>query len=154
MNLNLTEQQLYAYVAVLALLLILAGAIAWWRRRPRDPAELERRRRARVNQIGRIVEGYILEIVDLPPEPAPPRRGFLLFRRNGSHVAAKADPRRLVHYSYSISGVSYEAAQDLTDLEERACLEKVVNGQHVSVKYDPVNPGNSILVADNWSGLH
>ncbi len=154
MNLNLTEQQLYAYVAVLALLLVAAGAMAWWRRRPRDPAELERRRRARVNQIGRIVEGYVLEILDVPDEVKLTSSARRVFRRRKIAEPAPNGGRRLVRYAYSISGVSYEAAQDLTDLEERACLEKVVNGQHVSVKYDPVNPGNSILVADNWSGLH
>ena len=79
---------------------------------------------------------------------------FTAFRRHKKSSAPAANgSRKLVHYSYSISGVTYEAAQDLTDLEERACLQKVVNGQHVSVKYDPANPGNSILVADNWSGL-
>jgi hypothetical protein len=60
----------------------------------------------------------------------------------------------VVCYSYAISGVTYETAQDMTGLEERACLERVVAGQPASVKYDPSNPSNSILVADDWSGLH
>ena len=62
--------------------------------------------------------------------------------------------RRLVRYSYSISGVTYETAQDVTGLEERLCLERLAAGQPASVKYDPSNPSNSILVADDWSGLH
>lgn len=62
--------------------------------------------------------------------------------------------RRLVRYSYSIAGVTYETAQDVTGLEERLCLERLAAGQPASVKYDPANPSNSILVADDWSGLH
>jgi len=60
----------------------------------------------------------------------------------------------MLSYTYSISGVSYETAQDITGLEERACLHRIVSGQPASVKYDPSNPSNSILVADDWSGLH
>ena len=60
----------------------------------------------------------------------------------------------MICYSYSISGVSYETAQDVTGLEERAALGRVAAGQPASVKYDPSNPSNSILVSDDWSGLH
>ncbi|HVA16316.1 MAG TPA: hypothetical protein VMV59_01245, partial [Candidatus Dormibacteraeota bacterium] len=65
----------------------------------------------------------------------------------------KSANHRMLLYSYSISGVTYEAAQDITGLEEQACLERVVAGQPVGVKYDPANPSNSILIADDWSGL-
>lgn len=132
------------------------GFVAWWRRRPRDPEEIERRRRAYLNQVGRIVEGRILELGEAPPLPSPAaKRNALLPSRK---LAAPTQPgngmRKLVFYSYSISGVSYETAQDVTGLEERACLDRVVAGQSASVKYDPANPGNSILIADDWSGLH
>ena len=62
--------------------------------------------------------------------------------------------QKLLYYSYSISGVTYETAQDITGLEARAHLSRVAAGQTASVKYDPSNPSNSILVADDWSGLH
>ena len=65
-----------------------------------------------------------------------------------------ADHRKLVCYTYSISGVSYETAQDITGLAQRAGLERLAAGQPASVKYDPVNPSNSILVADDWLGVH
>jgi hypothetical protein len=75
-----------------------------------------------------------------------------------AHAPSTAIPgnglRRLVRYSYSIAGVTYETAQDVTGLEERLCLERIASGQPASVKYDPSNPSNSILVADDWSGLH
>jgi len=142
--------------ALAAVALAASGALQWWRRRPRDPQEIERRRRSRLNQIGRIVEGQIVEILDAPAPAVEARGGSGLFRRQ--HAApAGARPnssRKLVFYSYSISGVTYETAQDVTGLEERACLDRLVAGQPASVKYDPANPGNSILVADDWSGLH
>jgi hypothetical protein len=129
----------------------LVSAVLLARRRPADPAESERLRRARLNQIGRIIEGQILEIVDAPAAaPASPRR--LRWRRPPPPEPTNGS-RTLVCYSYSISGVTYEAAQDITGLEERAVLDRLVAGQVTSVKYDPGNPGNSILVAEDWSGL-
>lgn len=135
-----------AGLAVLAL----GGIAAWWRRPARDPAEIEQKRRSYVNKIGRIVEGRLFEVVDVPAEAAPQRRGF--FRKRA--VAADNGSRKLLYYSYSISGVTYETAQDITGLEVRASLVRLVDGQAASVKYDPANPSNSILIADDWSGLH
>jgi LPXTG-motif cell wall-anchored protein len=62
--------------------------------------------------------------------------------------------RKLLYYTYAISGVTYETAQDVTGLEERLHLSRVAAGQTASVKFDPSNPSNSILLADDWSGLH
>jgi hypothetical protein len=62
-------------------------------------------------------------------------------------------PRHLVSYSYAISGVTYHTAQDITGLEGQIRFERLVAGQPASVKYDPSNPSDSILVADDWSGL-
>ena len=123
-----------------------------FRRRPPDPSETERKRRSYLNQVGRIVEGQVLEIVEAPPE-APAQRG-LFHRRAASPADGANETRKILCYVYSISGVSYETAQDITGLEERACLHRIVAGQSASVKYDPSNPSNSILVADDWSGLH
>ena len=61
---------------------------------------------------------------------------------------------KLLYYTYSISGVTYETAQDISGLEEQLHLDRVAAGQTASVKYDPSNPSNSILLADDWSGLH
>lgn len=138
-------------LAAAAILLVAGGILSWWLRRPRDPREVERRRRAYLNQVGRIVEGHILEITEAPPLATPPP-GRL---RRRTDLPTDGDGKRsLVVYSYSIRGVTYETAQDVTGLEERACLEKIVAGQPASVKYDPANPSNSILIADDWSGLH
>ena len=129
------------------------GIFFMFRRKSEDPVEMERSRRAYLNRVGRIVEGQVVEIVD---------HGRLAGSANdvGKRAAAlqripAADgPRKLLYYTYAISGVTYETAQDITGLEERAHLSRVASGQTASVKYDPSNPTNSILLADDWSGLH
>jgi LPXTG-motif cell wall-anchored protein len=133
----------------------LAGIIFWLRRKPEDPGEVERQRRAFLNRVGRIVEGQVLEVVDHDRSPhleTPPVIGA---KTNPPSVGVGANgTQKLLYYTYSISGVTYETAQDVTGLEERLLLTRVAVGQTASVKYDPSNPSNSILLADDWSGLH
>lgn len=135
-------------------LFVLGLLILWWRRRPHDPEEAERRRRIQLNKIGRIVEGEILEINEMSPADATAVKAGGLFRRRAKQNGHTNGSRTLVLYSYSISGVSYQTAQDVTGMEERACISKLVSGQPASVKYDPSNPSNSILISDDWSGIH
>jgi hypothetical protein len=123
-------------------------------RKPDDPEANERRRRFQLNQVGRIVEGLVVELVETPATPPPVIESGLFSRRKAAPVNdGVVRLRRLIRYSYSISGVTYETAQDVTGLEERLCLERLAAGQPASVKYDPSNPSNSILVADDWSGI-
>jgi hypothetical protein len=119
-------------------------------RPPVDPEEVERRRRLHLNQIGRIAEGQVVELVEHPAPPQEIRKGFF-----GSRAQPLADgrPRHLVSYSYAISGVTYHTAQDITGLEGQIRFGRLVAGQPASIKYDPSNPSDSILVADDWSGL-
>jgi hypothetical protein len=148
-----TEWRLLAGVAAL---IVLAAAAYLFRyfRKPDDPDGEERQRRFQLNQVGRIVEGLVVELVETPASPAQQSGGMFSRRK----IAASGDgvngKRRLIRYSYSIAGVTYETAQDVTGLEERLCLERMAAGQPASVKYDPSNPSNSILVADDWSGIH
>jgi hypothetical protein len=127
------------------------GLIAYAFARPKVNAEeAERKRRLHLNHIGRIAEGQVVELShhEAPAEEA--RKGLL-----GSKAKPLADkgPRHMVSYSYSISGVTYQTAQDITGLESQVRFERLVAGQPASVKYDPSNPSDSILVADDWSGL-
>ena len=115
-----------------------------------NPEEEERRRRLHLNQIGRIAEGQIVELVEHPPVPKEARKGLF---GAGARPLADMRPRHLVSYSYLISGVTYQTAQDITGLESQIRLERLVAGQPASIKYDASNPSNSILVADDWSGL-
>jgi hypothetical protein len=144
-----------AGLAAGAVAVIAAAALNRVLRKPEDPEANERRRRFQLNQVGRIVEGLVVELVETPAS-APPTTESGLFSKRGTSSASVRDAqlRRLIRYSYSISGVTYETAQDVTGLEERLCLERLAAGQPASVKYDPSNPSNSILVADDWSGIH
>ncbi len=147
-------------LAPLAGLALLAATafFLWMRQKQDDTDDLERQRRAYVNRIGRIVEGRVLEIVDHGKTSVA--GGALQGQKTLSggllrqHDSLPRGSRKLLYYSYAISGVSYETAQDITGLDERIHLSRVAAGQIASVKYDPSNPSNSILLADDWSGLH
>jgi hypothetical protein len=139
--------------AVGAVAVALAGAALLsqlLRRRP-NPDETERLRRAHLNQIGRIVDGHVVDLVELPPDGA--RLGSLSRQAKSNAAPPVNGHRKLVCYSYSISGVSYETSQDITSLEGQRGLERIIAGQSASIKYDPSNPSDSILLADDWSGL-
>jgi hypothetical protein len=157
-----------APVAGLAVLAA-AGGFFLFRKKPEDSHAMERERRAYLNRVGRIVEGQILEVVDhktTPPDakldaksdakPAanakqPPKSAVASAKRS---TQPSNGTQKLLYYTYSISGVTYETAQDVTGFEEQAHLKRIAVGQTASVKYDPSNPSNSILLADDWSGIH
>jgi Protein of unknown function (DUF3592) len=140
-----------AGIAVLALVAI----IFWLRRTPKNPSDIERDRRAYLNRVGRIVEGQILEIAEHTAGESAPTAAKPAGLFHKSHSTATSNGiQKLLHYTYSISGVTYETAQDITGLDLRAHLSRLAAGQTASVKYDPSNPSNSILLADDWSGLH
>ena len=44
------------------------GVFFWLRRKPVDPNQFERERRAYLNRVGRIVEGQVLEVVEHGPQ--------------------------------------------------------------------------------------
>jgi hypothetical protein len=119
--------------------------------RPEENAEeIERKRRLHLNQIGRIAEGQVVELVQHAPERQEKKR-FLFGSR--ARPLSNVGPRHFVSYSYAISGVTYHTAQDISGLQSQVRFERLVAGQPASVKYDPANPSDSILVADDWSGL-
>lgn len=134
-------------VAVVAAIVMIFYA---FRRPAEDPEAIERKRRLHLNQIGRIAEGQVVELAAHPAEPRAPSRG--IFGSRGRPVA-NSNLRQLVSYSYNISGVTYHTAQDITGLESQVRFDRLAAGQPASIKYDPSNPTDSILVADDWSGL-
>ena len=115
-----------------------------------NPEDAERKRRLHLNQIGRIAEGQVVELVEHAPEAKETRKRLF---GGSAHPLDAGRPRHLVSYSYSISGVTYHTAQDITGLEGQIRFERLVAGQPASVKYDTANPTDSIIVADDWSGL-
>ncbi len=115
-----------------------------------DEEAEERKRRLHLNQIGRIAEGQVVELVEQPAEAKKAQKKLF---GAAARPLSEMRPRHLVSYSYAISGVTYHTAQDITGLESQVRLERLVPGQPASIKYDPANPVDSILVADDWSGL-
>ena len=109
------------------------GVWYWVRSRRLTPEQRERLRRLRLAQMGRICDGTVLDVQETDP--------------NGQSA------QQLLVYSYDVGGVSYEASQDITSLQQSLDLHSCKLGLPSSVKYDPHNPGNSIVVAEGWSGL-
>jgi hypothetical protein len=129
--LNANELEIAAGVACAALL----GALAIWlvlRNRP-TAAEIERTRRHFLTQSGRILDGMLLDVCEVPAE----------------------DGRTLTMllYSYRIAGVDYESSQDITDMRDVVDPVQVRAGFPCSIRYQPGGPQNSIVVAEEWSGL-
>lgn len=148
------DWRLVAGVAALIVAAAIVFLYQYFRKQP-DPEQEERQRRVRVNQIGRIVAGQVTELVEVPAAaPVPTGLSFFPRRRAAISDGAARAVRCMIWYSYSISGVTYETAQDITGLEQRVSLKRLAAGQSASVKYDPSNPSNSILVSEDWSGLH
>jgi hypothetical protein len=119
--------------ASLAALAALVALLLWVLLRHRkSPEEIERLRRLYLVQHGRIIDGTILDLTDpLGPGDA-----------------------RILQYKYEIAGVVYECGQDITHLYGKIALDGHCLGMPASVRYDPHHPGNSILVAETWSGLY
>ena len=60
---------------------------------------------------------------------------------------------QLILYKYEIAGVVYECSQDVTMLRHLVDIYNCRLGFPASVRYDPHNPTNSLIVAETWSGL-
>ncbi|HTA22015.1 MAG TPA: DUF3592 domain-containing protein [Terriglobales bacterium] len=103
------------------------------RRKPKRPEDLERERREWLDRIGRITDGTVIDVQEL----------------------ARDDQKQsvLLIFHYDVAGVSYEASQDVTYLRQFINLHSCRLGLPTSVRYDPQNPGNSIVVSERWMGL-
>jgi hypothetical protein len=125
------EWQIVACVAGAA---VLCALIAWLVLRNRPSAEeQERARRHFLTQSGRLVDGMLLDIREIEAEDGRTLTMLII--------------------SYSIAGVDYECAQDITALQDTVDVSTIPVGFPCSVRYQPGNPQNSIVVAEEWSGL-
>ena len=122
------------YGLVVAGSTVAIGAYALLRRKPKRPDELERERRLLLDSVGRITDGTVIDVQELGPQ--------------SGHRAAT-----LLIYKYDVAGVSYECSQDVTHLRHWINLHSCRLGLPTSVKYDPHNPGNSLVVSESWMGL-
>jgi hypothetical protein len=131
---HLGMDSLRLYGLVVAGSVAALGAYALLRRKPKNPDALERQRRVWLDSIGRITDGTVIDVQELVPE-------------DGRRAAT------LLIYKYDVAGVSYECSQDVTYLRHWINLHSCRLGLPTSVKYDPQNPGNSLVISDSWIGL-
>ena len=125
--------------ATLAVALAVAAAVVLLRRwRRESPEAIECARRLRLHAIGRIASGELLDL--LPADATPP------------DAPAPSLPPTVV-YQYEVGGVTYQVSQDLHLVPVPLSPACWIPGWPVQVKYDPANPGNSIVVCEHWSGL-
>lgn len=123
----------YPIVAAAASAALLGYALLS-RKEKKSPEELERERRTDLTQGGRIIDGNIIDVQELEDD------------QTGHEMI-------LLIYSYDVAGVTYEASQDVTHLRQFIDLYSCRLGLPASVKYDPHNPGDSIVISEAWSGL-
>jgi len=112
-------------IALAIVLLVLVSIMGYraWRQSRISPQERERHRRTALVQTGKISDATLADV----------REDLLI-------------------YSYAVRGVEYTATQDISTLKELLPVDLAAIGP-VSVKYDPRNPANSIVVAEQWSGV-
>lgn len=109
------------------------GLTQWLRSRRITPEERERERRLRLSITGRICDGTVLDVQELS--------------QNGHGTM------QLIIYRYEVGGASYEASQDITSLRQFIDVHSCKLGLPTSIRYDPQNPGDSIVISENWVGL-
>ena len=116
-----------------------AAALAVWLllrlRKKQSEAEREMERRIAVNTVGRMTDGILTDILGVPADSPDAAGSQLLF------------------YRYSVAGVEYSAAQDVSALQGIIGADAWLPGEAVTVKYQPQRPSNSIVVCEAWNGL-
>jgi hypothetical protein len=98
----------------------------------KTPEQLEKERRLRISLHGRITDGTVIDAQEISKD------GHAL---------------QMLIFQYDVAGVSYEASQDITHLRQYVDIHTCKVGLPSSVKYNPQNPGDSIVIAEDWSGL-
>ena len=110
-------------LALVVVALLATIGIRAWRASRITPEDRERRRRAMLVGRGKMGDAVLVEV-----------RDDLLF------------------FTYSVRGVEYTASQDISAMKDRFPLD-LTSVAAVAVKYLPENPANSIVLAEDWSGL-
>jgi len=104
-------------------------------RKPKRSGDLmEYERRTELSRGGRIIDGTVIDVQEVEETETQPQMILLI-------------------YTYDVAGVTYEASQDVTHLRQFIDLYSCRLGLPASVKYDPHNPGDSIVISEKWSGL-
>lgn len=125
--------RLYPVLAFAATAAIVGYALLS-RKDKKSSDELERERRTDLTQGGRILDGNVIDVLELEDDVTSQQMILLV-------------------YTYDVAGVTYEASQDVTHLRQFIDLYSCRLGLPTSVKYDPHNPSDSIVISETWSGL-
>jgi hypothetical protein len=129
----MTSFRLYPILAFGATAAIVGYALL--SRKNKQPTEdIERKRRTELAHGGRIIDGNVIDVLELEDDVTGQQMVLLV-------------------YTYDVAGVTYEASQDVTHLRQFIDLYSCRLGLPASAKYDPHNPGDSIVIAETWSGL-
>ncbi len=121
------------YPALIGGATLLAVGTAYLLRKGRKtPEQLEKERRLRISTHGRITDGTVID---------------------AQEVSNDGQIHQMLIFQYDVGGVSYEASQDITHLRQYVDIHTCKVGLPSSVKYNPHNPGDSIVIAEDWSGL-
>jgi hypothetical protein len=125
--------RLYPIFAFGALAAII-GYVLLSRKNKKPEEQVERERRAQLTLGGRIIDGNVIDVLELEDDESGRQKILLI-------------------YTYDVAGVTYEASQDVTHLRQLIDLYSCRLGLLASVKYDPHNPGDSLVISETWSGL-
>lgn len=109
------------------------GVVLYLRRKRPTEEELERARRRQLGLSGRLIDGMLLDVREITTEDGR--------------------PLTMLEYSYRSAGVDYECSQDITTLLSVIDMTEMRAGFPCSVRYEPGNPQNSIIISESWSGL-
>ena len=129
----MNSARLYPILAFGAVAAIIGYALLS-RKNKKPEEQVERERRAQLTLGGRIIDGNVIDVLELEDDESG-RQMILLI------------------YTYDVAGVTYEASQDVTHLRQFIDLYSCRLGLPASVKYDPHNPGDSLVISETWSGL-
>ena len=122
----------HLYAVVLAIAGVALVIYFLFRRKPKTPQEIEYDRRVWLDQVGRITDGTVIDVQEIP---------------GPDHKSAT-----VLIYHYDVAGVSYECSQEVTYLRPLVNLHSCRLGLPTSVRYDPQNPGNSLVVSETVDG--
>lgn len=121
------------YIWILGIAAASLAAYFLFYRKPKTADDIEKERRAWLEQVGRITDGTVIDVQEIPGK---------------EHKSAT-----VLIYQYDVAGVSYECSQDVTYLRPMINLHSCRLGLPTSVRYDTQNPGNSLVVSEKWMGL-
>lgn len=130
-SLHVTPNEIGAIVV--GALAVSGVALYLYLNRQPDPAEIERLRRAFLAEQGRITDATLIDTAAI------------------ERAAIEGRAPDALQYQYRVAGVVYESSQDVSLLAD--AVRRVRVDLPVQIRYDPHNPGNSIVVAESWSGL-